>query len=260
MIQRELRILQASLIFFTRIPLCPMDSFSAGAFQKASRYFPVVGWIVGITGAFAYMGAVLLFPRALAVLISMTATILLTGALHEDGFADFCDGMGAGWTREQILSIMKDSYIGVYGTLALILSLGAKLLCLLALPGNLLPFALVCGHSLSRSSAISMMYTHDYAGKEDRSSKSRSVAERMSIQTLIFTTLTGILPFALFSTAISSWPVFWIGLSVVIGVRLGLGWYLFHKLHGYTGDCLGAVQQISELTFYLALVVLTSGP
>jgi adenosylcobinamide-GDP ribazoletransferase len=256
MIQRELQILQASFMFFTRIPLWPMSDSSEDAFQKASRYFPFVGWVVGATGALVFIGGHLLLPRPLAVLISMTATILMTGALHEDGLADFCDGIGGGWTREQILAIMKDSYIGVYGTIALIMTLGAKLLCLLALPARALPIVLICGHSLSRFSAISLMYTHEYAREDDRSSKSRAVVERMSATTLFFTALIGILPFALFSAALASWPVFWIGLAIMFGVRVGMGQYLARKLYGYTGDCLGAAQQISELAFYIALVAL----
>lgn len=256
MIQRELQVLQASFMFFTKIPLCSMGEYSKDAFQKASRYFPFIGWLVGSTGALVFLGGSLLLPLPLAVLLSMSVTILLTGALHEDGLADFCDGFGGGWTREQILAIMKDSYIGIFGTIALILSLGCKLLCLLALPPAVIPVALISAHSLSRFSSISLLYTHEYARKGDTSSKAQAVVGRMGIKTLLFTAFTGLLPFVVFSAAVASWLIFGVCLLMVLCIRLGFGSYLSYKIQGYTGDCLGAVQQVSELGFYLALVAI----
>lgn len=256
MIQRELQIMQASLIFFTKIPFFPVREYSSEVFRKASRYFPLIGWLVGSVGALAFLGGSLLLPRALAVLLSMTVTILMTGALHEDGLADFCDGFGGGWTKEQILSIMKDSYIGIFGTIGLILSLGCKLLCLLALPTVLIPVALISAHSLSRFSAISLLYTHEYARKNDDTSKAHTVVERMSNKVLFFTALTGLLPFVALSAATGSWRLFWTCFLTVFCLRVGFGYYLSHKIQGYTGDCLGAAQQLSELGFYLALVAM----
>ena len=239
MIQRELQILQASLTFFTKIPMPPLVEYSEESFQKASRYFPLVGWIVGGTGACVFLGGSVLLPLPLAVLFSMTATILVTGALHEDGLADFFDGIGGGWTREQILAIMKDSYVGIFGTIALILSLGFKLLCLFSLPVDIIPLALICAHSLSRFSSISLLYTHEYARKDDSSSKAQAVVERMSARTLLFTALTGILPVAVFSMITASWLIFWGCLLTMLCIRVGFGSYLSYKIQGYTGDCLG---------------------
>lgn len=256
MILRELQILQASFMFFTKIPLWTAGEYSEDAFRKASRYFPLVGWVVGTTGAFVFLGGSSLLPRSLAVLLSMTATILMTGALHEDGLADFCDGVGGGWTREQILTIMKDSYIGIFGAIALILSLGFKLLCLLALPYAVIPVALISAHSLSRFVSISLLYTHEYARKDDRASKAHAVVERMNAQTLLFTALTGLLPLAAFSAATASRSIFGVCLLTALCVRLGFGFYLSRKIQGYTGDCLGAVQQVSEIVFYLTLVAI----
>jgi adenosylcobinamide-GDP ribazoletransferase len=256
MIQRELQILQASFMFFTKIPFWSMSEYSEDAFQKASRYFPIIGWIVGASGALVFFGGSLLLPRPLAVLLSMTATILITGALHEDGLADFCDGIGGGWTKEQILTIMKDSYIGIFGAIALMLSLGFKLLCLLALPVAVIPVALISAHSLSRFSSISLLYTHEYARQDDRSSKAHAVVERMNGKTLVFTALTGLLPFVLFSVATGSWLMLGTCFFMVLGIRLSFGYYLSYKIQGYTGDCLGAVQQVSEIGFYLALVMI----
>ena len=256
MIQRELQILQASFMFFTKIPFWPMREYSEDAFQKASRYFPLIGWAVGIIGAVVFLGGSLLLPQPLAVLLSMTVTILITGALHEDGLADFCDGVGGGWTREQILTIMKDSYIGIFGAIALILSLGFKLLCLVALPAVIIPLAMISAHSLSRFSSISLLYTHEYARQDDHTSKARAVVERMSAKTLLFTAFTGLLPLVGLAWVTSSWLIFWTCFLTVFCIRMSFGFYLSHKIQGYTGDCLGAAQQLSEIGCYLALVVI----
>ncbi len=107
MIRREIQIFFAALMFFTRIPCPTWVKHSQETLNKASRYFPLIGWIVGAIGASVFWISSLLFPPVLAVLLSMIATILLTGAFHEDGFADVCDGFGGGWTQEEILRIYE---------------------------------------------------------------------------------------------------------------------------------------------------------
>ncbi len=253
MIQREIQHFQASLMFFTRIPGVSWAEYPKEAFSQASRYFPLVGWFVGIIGAGVFWGGSLVFPPSLAILLSMIATILLTGALHEDGLADFCDGLGGGWTKEQVLDIMKDSYIGVFGVLGLFLTLGLKLLTLLSLPKAIVPLILVSGHSLSRFASISFMYTHDYV-REDDSSKTRPIVRRMSMGELLLTGIIGMFPFFFMSLLLSRLEMFGIGILTVGLTRGILGYHLSQRLQGYTGDCLGAVQQITEIVLYLSLV------
>lgn len=255
MLQQEFQIFRASLIFFTRIPGIAWEGQPQESFSKASRYFPLVGWFVGAIGAGAFWAGNLLFPLPLAVLLSMTATIVFTGALHEDGLADSCDGFVGGWTREQILAIMKDSYIGVFGVIGLILILAAKLLVLLSCPPLLLPLILISGHSLSRFASISFLYTHDYV-REESSSKAKSVVRRMSLFELLFTCIIGVFPFFMMSLMTSQWYMFGCGLLLVGLFRWGLGLYFSYRIQGYTGDCLGAAQQITEVTFYLTLVAM----
>src|SRR5436190_7873550 len=119
--KKELHIFFTALLFYTRIP-CPKNiDHNPDYLNKTSRYFPLVGWIVGgITFVVYYLSA-FIFTIEIAVILSIIAGILITGAFHEDGFADVCDGFGGGWTKEKILLIMKDSSIGAYGAIGLVL-------------------------------------------------------------------------------------------------------------------------------------------
>ncbi len=257
MIQREFHAFLAALLFFTRLPgIVLEDEYAKDAFSQASRYFPLVGWMVGTMGAGAFWAASLLLPLPLAILLSMTATILITGALHEDGFADVCDGFGAGWTKEQILAIMKDSYIGVYGVIGLILMLGFKLLCLVSMRSLLLPIVMISGHALSRFASISLMASYGYARNDDESSKAKAVVRKLSAGELLFTGICGLFPFFLLALVTKEWRVFGVGLAAVWLTRELAGRYFFHKIGGYTGDCLGAVQQIAEVVFYVVVVAM----
>ena len=120
-------------MFFTRIPVPASLPYSSQLLNQALRFFPLVGMLVGILGAGVLWLALLVFPPPLALLVSMGATILITGAFHEDGFADFCDGYGGGMSAERILEIMKDSRLGTYGTIGLLAMLAAKYTALVSL-------------------------------------------------------------------------------------------------------------------------------
>ncbi len=252
MIQRELRIFLTAVMFYTRLPFSTGETPSKEDLKHTSRYFPLIGWLAGAVGAFVIWGGSAFWPLPLAVLVSMTATILLTGALHEDGFSDVCDGFGGGWTQEDILRIMKDSNTGVFGVTGLILLLGLKFLSLISLRESLLPMALISAHSLSRFAAISFMYSHDYVRKTAES-KVKSVVQRMSLNDLVFAGFFGIAPFAIMNLLFPQRWGFMICLITVWAARWGLGQYFTRWIGGYTGDCLGAVQQVTEVVFYMTL-------
>ena len=110
--KKQFRVLLTAIMFYTRIPVPATLEYSPERLNRATRYFPLIGWIVGGVGAGVFYGLSLILPLQVSVFLSMLATIFLTGAFHEDGFADFCDGFGGGYTREKILTIMKDSRIG----------------------------------------------------------------------------------------------------------------------------------------------------
>jgi adenosylcobinamide-GDP ribazoletransferase len=207
-----------------------------------------VGWIVGGISSFAFW----LFSRSISVNIgiaaSMIAGMLTTGCLHEDGFADVCDGMGGGWTKEKILMIMKDSRIGAYGAIGLITILATKFLLLKELP-FFIP-AVVAAHSVSRLMTVLVMKTGVYAADPDQSKARPLAGPSISAMSLIVAILTGVAPFLLLP------PRFPLVIIPALVVTYGMYRWFFRWIGGYTGDCLGAIQQVTEITVYLGCVLL----
>lgn len=252
--KHEIRIFFTALMFFTRIPCPAWVDHSEEYLNQSSRYFPVMGWIVGSFGAAVFISASLVLPLTLAVLLSMIATVLLTGAFHEDGFADMCDGFGGGWTKIRILEIMQDSRLGTFGAIGLGFVLTVKFLCLYVLaernPTLFVAFALFAGHSASRLTAVTFLRTHEYARVEGES-KTKPLATQLTNGSLVFALLTGLAPLLVFS---------WKGLALILPlvlVKWYLGRFFTRWIGGYTGDCLGATQQVAEVALYLALVLQT---
>ncbi len=128
MIRKEITIFLTAIMFYTRIPIPANTEFSTDYLNKATRYFPFIGLLVGGIGAVIFLLGHFILPLHVAIILSMVSTILVTGAFHEDGFSDFSDGFGGGYTKERILEIMKDSRIGTYGAVALLLMLLTKFL------------------------------------------------------------------------------------------------------------------------------------
>lgn len=262
MLLRELRIFLTALMFFTRIPVGAWIRDPQEFLNQTPRYLPCIGWIVGAVGALTVWLGGLVWTPPLAILTSMTITILLTGAFHEDGFIDVCDGFGGGWTKDDILRIMKDSRVGAFGILGIGLLLAVKFFSLLALPVSLLPFVLITGHSLSRFASASLLHTHIYV-REDASSKSKAAAQPLGVTGLMFAGFFGIVPLLILAGIIHSshlqgqgFRILLWSLGIVWFLRWRLGRYFQHKIGGYTGDCLGAVQQVTEAGFYLTLAAL----
>jgi adenosylcobinamide-GDP ribazoletransferase len=249
--RRECTLFLVALRFFTRIPVPAGVPHSGAELNAAARYFPVIGLLVGLVGALVYGIAVYLWPTGLALLLSMATTVLLTGAFHEDGFADTCDGFGGGWSREQILDIMKDSRIGTYGSIGLGLLLAIKFMALEALDnaGLVIP-ALLVGHTWSRLLATSYLADYQYV-RDDERSKAKPLANKLSGNDLRFAVATA-LPLAFL---VSFWQFLVVFLTLLIW-RWCFGYYMTRRIGGYTGDCLGAAQQVAEVLIYLVLVAL----
>lgn len=243
--RKELQLFFTALAFFTRIPCAAWGGYSEEHLNQAARYFPLVGTLVGAVAALVYVVASHLLPLPLAVLLSMVSTLLLTGAFHEDGLGDTADGLGGGWDREQTLAIMKDSRIGSYGAVALMMALYIKFQSLASLPPVLVPAVLVAGHSLSRFAAVLLIYFQQYVRE---TGKAKPLAEHISTAGLLVAAIFGMTPLALLE--IKLW---WALVSVVL-VGAWFARVLARRLGGYTGDCLGAMQQLCELTFYLGIV------
>lgn len=245
--RQQLNLFWIALAFFTRIPVPASTEFSQANLNNASRYFPAVGWLIGGICALVCFVSMTVFSIEIAVLISMVASLFLTGCFHEDGLADSADGMGGGWTVEQKLTIMKDSRIGTYGAAALWAALTIKFVALSQLSNPVL--ALVIAHPLSRIVPTVLIRCMPYVADVD-SSKVKPLAESGSVADLWVALFTGGL--ALYFVPVGSF------LLVLVLIAIGLTSYLFLKkqLKGFTGDTLGAVQQVTELTIYLALLVI----
>ncbi|WP_103072232.1 adenosylcobinamide-GDP ribazoletransferase [Aquimarina sediminis] len=248
--KREIHIFFTALMFFTRIPCPKWVDHDPEYLKLSTRYFSLVGILVGGIGALVFYGASFVFSVELSLLLSMAATIYITGAFHEDGFADVCDGFGGGWTKEKILLIMKDSRLGTYGTIGLVLLLAIKFASLRETEISYIPLVLISGHSLSRFIATTLIYTHPYVRDTD-DSKAKPAAKSMSIYSLLISGVLGIAPLLFFKN-----PWIFITLIPMYLSKIFLGVKFKKWIGGQTGDCAGAVQQLSEVIFYLSMVAL----
>jgi len=254
---QELRLFLTALQFFTRLPVPGWVGHTPEQLNQASRYFPLVGIVVGTLSAAVLWLAALVFPLPLAVGLSMVASLLITGAFHEDGLADFTDGLGGGYAREKALIIMKDSRVGAYGAIALIMVLLLKFEALLELcRAHSLWFiaaALLAAHSFSRLLAVSLMLTQRYI-RDDDSARAKPAAQQISPASFAIALLTGLAALVLLFAAGSPLASLIAAVTTASLMRAYLAWRLQKRLGGYTGDCLGAVQQLTELAFYLGLL------
>ncbi len=257
--KEEIRIFFTALMFYTRIP-CPKDvCHSPDYINKATRYFPLIGWIVGAISFVVFWLSAFLFEVNIAVFFSLIAGVLVTGAFHEDGLADVFDGFGGGWTKPKILDIMKDSRVGAYGAIALIFLFGLKYLALTNLiskidPSNVVFIALIfiAYHSLARLTAINIIFTSQYS-RDDETSKVKPIAKAHSYREKIGAYLFGLFP--LIILCFLQWKLVFVLFTLAI-----LFFYskrYFNKwIDGYTGDCLGAVEQMAECVCILTFLAL----
>ncbi len=274
----QLRLFFVALQFLTRVPTPAWVGFESGWLQTCLRYFPLVGALIGLSGALVLATAAAWWPPAVAVVLSMAFTVWLTGGFHEDGWADTCDGLGGAVDRAKALLIMKDSRLGSYGALGLIGMLGLKATVLTALLTPLhnelasaeashiravllawTMMALVWCHAASRLVPVLLTGLLRYAGDIDHA-KAKPLAMRVDRITLVSAVLTTAV------VALMLWLHFWQAawptgtLQVALGrsalamaLALGLCWHWFRRrLGGYTGDTLGASQQLAEVAGLLA--------
>lgn len=252
----QLRLFFMALQFYTRLPIPRWVGFEAQWLSHASRYFPAVGMIVGSVAAAVYALAAMLWPQPIAVLLSCIAGIYLTGALHEDGFADVCDGFGGGFTRERVLAIMKDPRIGAYGAIGIGLLLALKWLALSSLPPEHVVTVLLVAHPLSRLGPAAMIWKLAYVRHEG---KARPLAQ---LSTAGFMVAAGCALLPVMLSGLAGWLPWTAIAAALVTTVLATGWLarmFVRRIGGYTGDCLGAVQQVTEASLYLGLLaVLTA--
>jgi len=245
-----------ALQFFTRIPvtgrLAQWVGYSPAMLRASAAHFPAVGWVVGLIGALALAGGLALWPPMVAAVLCTVVTVLVTGAFHEDGLADVVDGLGGSASRERALEIMKDSRIGAFGAIALVLALGLKvaLLATLAGQGALTACAVVlAAHVLSRLAPLAVMRAAPYVGGEG--GKAKPLADAVSGASVGIALLWS-LPAAALLCVVGGLN----GAAALVAaalVALFMVRLLRRRLGGFTGDGLGATQQLAELAIYLAL-------
>jgi adenosylcobinamide-GDP ribazoletransferase len=249
--RRQLDIFLAAVMFLTRLPVGRFHEFREEDVAPSTIYFPIVGALIGLAGGLALLTSAAL-PAFVAVLVSMLVTVSITGGLHEDGLADSADGLIGGQDSQRRLEIMKDSRIGAYGALALWFSLTAKLFLvqsLLAVNLVMAVEAMVIGHCLGRTATVALLTCLSYARIEY--SKSSGFGNKVTFRQLV-----PVLGFAIILSLLllGLQGVFCLTAGIVVTFVCGL--YFKDKIGGITGDCLGAANQLVELSAYLSLLTL----
>lgn len=211
---------------------------------QAAGFFPIAGLIIALPPAIIWFIASSYLPTTVAAGLAIGCGLLITGGLHEDGFADCADGLGATQDRERALEIMRDSRIGTYGSLALVLSIGLRWAALASLGSISGAFALLICNTGARSAMTIAMHFSSYARPDGLGKQANDMPQSAFIQAILFAFIIAIL---------CGW--FWGVIALVLGY---LSAWLFlkrleHRLGGYTGDGLGAIEQVAEITILVTL-------
>lgn len=257
-IKHECLLLLVATQFLTRIPVPEFTNYQPQWLHQSSRHFPAVGLLIGLLCALVFWLSSSLFNPLVAAVISTAFSIKLTGAFHEDGLADTCDGLGGGLTRERTLTIMKDSRLGTYGTLGLVSALLLKVTLLASMPLLVALVALIIGHTASRLLSISLIALLPYGGEIEHA-KAKPMAQQLTpVQGLIasgwllvgFAVVIAMFPETMRQISIWQWLL---ALILALIATDYIRRLLHRRLDGYTGDGLGATQQLSEVAIYAGL-------
>lgn len=241
--------LQAALIFFTRLPFWKIWDVEPQYFKRVVEWWPLIGWLTGGVTAIALWLCSQVLPYPTALIIAFSVRLMLTGALHEDGMADFLDGMGGGISRQRILEIMKDSHIGTYGVIGLIIYYMLLFSLLIHIDMRTAIFLIPAADAWSKCCASQIINFLPYARKEEEA-KNKTIYNRMTLPALLLGLLVGALPMMLI-------PPYLVPAAICpIVVTLSLILYMHRRIGGYTGDCCGATFLLSELSFYLCVAVI----
>ena len=245
----------AAFIFFTRLPFWRIHQPRKEAYETVVELWPLTGWLTaGCMAATLYFGSFVV-PTALAAMAAIIVRILITGALHEDGLTDFIDGFGGGGTdRTRILDIMKDSHIGTYGVVGLILYFMLLHQSLTILPPRITALMILAADPFFKMMTAQLIQMMPYA-RTAETAKGQVVYRKISIKAGLLLLIQGTLP------AIGLW--YFAGLPYLCIAIPALVFYLLYllmhrRINGYTGDCCGAVFLLTELTFYLTYITLNS--
>jgi adenosylcobinamide-GDP ribazoletransferase len=255
-LRHQALLFMVAIQFLTRLPTPKFSGYRAEWLPQSTSYFPLVGVLVAIINVMVWGLASLVFPPVVAVGLMMAASLLTTGALHEDGFADSCDGFGGAADKDRVLVIMKDSHIGAYGAMGLFVMLGVKWSTLSAVPAAAFPILVLGAHMVSRWCATGVISSLPYV-RSDEHAKSTAFAGGIGAGRWLVGGVIGVLAvagvvvlcrFSPDELALHALPTA-AAAALIVGVLAAA--YCRRRIGGYTGDCLGAVQQLTELAFLL---------
>jgi adenosylcobinamide-GDP ribazoletransferase len=238
-----LKDIAAAFQFLTRLPLARLG-YAPDALARSAKFFPLIGAVIGLGVAAVFQWLAPHVPAMISALLAVIFSILLTGALHEDGLADSADAFGGGWTREQILTIMKDSRIGTYGAIAVTASVLLRTLLLGSLPPDRLVAYVVSAHTLCRWTILPLGCILP-AARQDAGQGAR-LARQVSIASVLIGTI--------FAAAVAGYLLrgrAWIPVAATLAITLSTGLYYRYRIGGVTGDCFGATLQLTETAVYL---------
>ncbi len=253
-LQNTFSELWAAMIFFTRLPLWRIYQPNAECYRHVVKYWPITGWLTAGSMLLTFEVCNKIMPLSIAILFAIGARILLTGALHEDGLADFCDAMGGGCDREKTLAIMKDSHIGTFGVVALIFYFLFFGHALISLSAYHYAFIILLADIWGKCVASLLIFQLPYARSAEEA-KNKTVYLRYSFPHQIIRIGIAMIP------VIVLWINYfeWYQLSLIVSpliVELILAQWIKLRLKGYTGDCCGAVFLISEISIYLTALII----
>ena len=243
--------LWAAFIFFTRLPFWRLHQPPRQAYDSVVEYWPLTGWLVGsLMAAVLYFGSMVM-PWPVAVLLAIVVRLIVTGALHEDGLADFFDGFGGGGNnRSRILEIMKDSHIGTYGVLGLVFYELLLAAALISIPPYYAAVMVLAGDTFSKMITSQLILMMPYA-RNEAEAKAKTVYRKFGVWSGVSLALQGLPPMLFFIWMMGlDWQVMIFIPALVFYLLYLLIW---RRLQGYTGDCCGAVCLLVELSVYLVV-------
>jgi adenosylcobinamide-GDP ribazoletransferase len=234
--------------FLTILPVGQIPLLEEKELGRSMAFFPLVGLVIGLLLAISYYLFSFILPKALTLWLTLGLLALLTRGLHLDGFADTMDGLGSGGKRENILEVMRDSRIGAFGVISLILLLGAKYFALDQISTKSIPYSLMLMAVMGRNSMVLVCYRSPYARSGEGLGK--PFTENLGAREIAL---------SMFSTFVIAFLLMGVkGILVYLGVclfSLGYRFFFIRKLGGVTGDILGAVNELAELLCLIFLVI-----
>ncbi len=237
-----------ALLYYSRIPIPIKVNYTPEIMSRALKYLPLVGLIVGGCGWFTFWISTYFLNQEVATIFAIFTMVLATGALHEDGFADFCDGFGGGYTKEAILRIMKDSHIGCYGAIGLVAIFMSRYTLLTSLEmGIEVTQVMILAQGASRFAPVVMVRTSTYARTEN--SKTPQSALGISMWGVVTAMIIAFAPLAMIGWQFALSYIFVASINFVL-----FRGYLQRHIGGFTGDTLGALQIIGEILFYVTFL------